>query len=147
VLRHAFDFVKDEGMSPEIVVWLEPTFPFRAAAEVADAIEVFAADPQADSMRSVIEPFQNPFKMWTKEGPYMRPLLLEDGVPMHDRPRQQSARALWQNGALFLLRTRTIERHGNFYGERVLPYLMKRDRFVDLDTEDDWALAELIAAR
>ena len=31
---------------------------------------------------------------------------------------------------------------GNFFGDRILPFLMPSDRFVDIDKEEDLMLAE-----
>lgn len=143
VLRHTLQFLEEkEGVEPEIIVWLEPPCPFRTPEEIDAAIEMLQNDPKADSLRSVIEPFQNPFKSWTIEGKYLRPLIEKKGQVLHTGPRQKTQKVYWQNGALFLLKYDTIMKKGNFFGDNIIPYIMKSDRFVDIDKKEDLELAE-----
>lgn len=143
VLKHALAFLlEEEGIKPEIIVWLEPPCPFRTAEEIDEAVRLLQADPDADSLRSVCEPFQNPYKSWVLEGNYLKPLIPKIGQALHTGPRQKTPKVYWQNGALFLLRYDTIMKKGNFFGDRILPFLMPSDRFVDIDKEEDLMLAE-----
>lgn len=143
VLKHVLNFLEEkEGMKPEIIVWLEPPCPFRTAKEIDEAIQMLRDDPKADSLRSVIEPFQNPFKSWTLEGNYLKPLIEKKGQALHTGPRQKTQKVYWQNGALFLLKYETIMKKGNFFGDKILPYFMSSDRFVDIDKREDLELAE-----
>lgn len=143
VLVHTLEFLKKkEGLKPEIIVWLEPPCPFRTAQEVDEAVWILQSDPEADSLRSVIEPFQNPFKSWTLEGAYLKPLIEKKGQALHTGPRQKTQKVYWQNGAIFLLKYDTIMKKGNFFGDKILPYFMPSDRFVDIDKREDLELAE-----
>lgn len=143
VLKHTLEFLYDkEGVKPEIIAWLEPPNPFRTAEEVDEAIQVFSDDPSADSLRSVIEPFQNPYKSWILEGKYLTPLIPKKGKAFFSGPRQKTPKTYWQNAAIFLVRYDTIMKKGNFFGDKILPYIMESDRFVDIDDEESFALAE-----
>lgn len=143
VLKHALEFLReDENYKPDIVVWLEPPCPFRDPAQVDEAVRIFLADKKADSLRSVCEPFQNPFKSWTLEGKYLKPLITEKGKVLHTGPRQKTRKVYWQNGAIFLLRYNTIMKKGNFFGDRILPFIVENDQFIDIDEEKDLRLAE-----
>ncbi|MBI4118605.1 MAG: acylneuraminate cytidylyltransferase family protein [Parcubacteria group bacterium] len=144
VLKHALEFLRDkEGVTPDIVVWLEPPCPFRTAEEVDRAIVALQNDPEADSLRSVIEPFQNPFKSWTiGEGGYLSPLIDVKGQSLHTGPRQKTQKVYWQNGAIFLVKYDTIMKKGNFFGDKILPYVLESDRFIDIDKKEDLILAE-----
>lgn len=143
VLKHTLEFLKEkENYKPDIIVWLEPPCPFRTPEEVDDAIRMLQEDPEADSLRAVCEPFQNPFKSWTLEGKYLNPLIEKKGKVFHTGPRQKTQKVYWQNGALFLLKYDTIMKKGNFFGDKILPYFMESDRFVDIDKKEDLELAE-----
>lgn len=143
VLKHTLQFLEEkEGARPEIIVWLEPPCPFRTAEEVDEAIQMLQNDPIADSLRSVIEPFQNPFKSWTLSEKYLKPLIEKKGQALHTGPRQKTQKVYWQNGAIFLLKYNTIMKKGNFFGDNILPYVMSDDRFVDIDKKEDLELAE-----
>ena len=143
VLKHVLTFLEEkEGVKPEIIVWLEPPCPFRSADEIDEAVRMLESDSEADSLRSVIEPFQNPFKSWTVEGKYLKPLIEKKGQALHTGPRQKTMKTYWQNGTLFLLKYDTIMKKGNFFGDKILPYIMSSDRFVDIDKREDLELAE-----
>src|SRR3989344_6805752 len=143
VLKHVLEFLKEkEGVVPEIIVWLEPPCPFRTAQEIDEAITLLRNDPEADSLRAVIEPFQNPFKSWTIEGKYLKPLIDVKGQALHTGPRQKTQKVYWQNGALFLLKYDTIMKKGNFFGDNILPFVMSSDRFDDIDKKEDLEFAE-----
>ncbi|MBI2048274.1 MAG: acylneuraminate cytidylyltransferase family protein [Parcubacteria group bacterium] len=143
VLKHVLQHLEEkEGVKPEIIVWLEPPCPFRTPKEIDEAITMLQNDPNADSLRSVIEPFQNPFKSWTLKGAYLKPLIEKKGQVLHTGPRQKTEKTYWQNGALFLLKYNTIMKKGNFFGDNILPYIMSSDRFVDIDKKEDLEYAE-----
>ncbi|HEY4486802.1 MAG TPA: acylneuraminate cytidylyltransferase family protein [Candidatus Paceibacterota bacterium] len=143
VLKHVLQFLEEkEGLKPEIIVWLEPPCPFRTSEEIDKAVNMLQNDPEADSLRSVIEPFQNPFKSWTLPEKYLKPLIERKGQALHTGPRQKTEKVYWQNGALFLLKYDTIMKKGNFFGDNILPFVMSSDRFVDIDKKEDLEYAE-----
>lgn len=145
VLRHTLEYLKEnENYKPDIIVWLEPPFPFRTADEVDEAIRLFRDDPEADSLRAVCKPFQNPFKMWVKTDKYLKPLINEKGKAYHSGPRQKCKEVYWQNGHIYLLRYDTIMKKGNFHGDKILPYILEEDRFIDIDSENDLKLARIL---
>ncbi|MBI3074830.1 MAG: acylneuraminate cytidylyltransferase family protein [Parcubacteria group bacterium] len=143
VLKHALEFLKEkENYKPDIIVWLEPPCPFRTPAQIDEAVRLLLADKKADSLRSVCEPFQNPFKSWTLQGKYLEPLITERGKVLHTGPRQKTRKVYWQNGAIFLLKYNTIMKKGNFFGDKILPFIVGNDQFIDIDEEKDLRLAE-----
>jgi N-acylneuraminate cytidylyltransferase len=77
VFQHALEWLAEhEGYQPEIVVQLRPTSPFRRVSHIDQAVYRLLERPEADSVRTVCVPFQNPFKMWRigLDG-FMQPLL------------------------------------------------------------------------
>lgn len=148
VLKHAIEFLEQkEDYKPDIIVWLEPPYPIRTAEEVDEAIQMFIDDPEADSLRAVCRPFQNPYKMWVLEGKYLKPLINQDREVFHTGPRQNIRDVYWQNTHIFLLRYDTIMKGGNFYGDKILPYILNEDRFIDIDSKFDLELAEMIMGK
>lgn len=143
VLKYMLEFLNArENCQPEIIAWLEPPCPFRTADEIDDAIQMLQMDTQADSLRSVCEPFQNPYKSWVINEKYLEPLMSQDGAALHSGPRQQTKKVYWQNGAIFLVKYNTIMKKGNFFGDKILPFVMSSDRFIDIDKQEDFELAE-----
>ena len=140
VIKHALEwFQNSEKYTPDLIVILEPTFPLRTSKEVDDAIELISLDEKADSLRGVCEPFQNPFKMWKIHGKYLEPLIITD-EDTHGTPRQNLKKVYWQNGFIYICRYGTIMEKNSITGDKVLPFVLGSDKYMDLDTIEDLEL-------
>lgn len=140
VIRHTVKWLEEnENYKPDLIVLLEPTFPLRTSDEVDRAIKTIQKDGKADSLRSVIEPFQNPFKMWKIKDKYLTPLI-ETENDSFEQPRQTLDRIYWQNGHIYISRYDTIMKKGNIHGEKILPFILDEDKFIDVDTKKDLEL-------
>jgi CMP-N,N'-diacetyllegionaminic acid synthase len=143
VFRHALEFLAEaEGYQPEIVAHLRATGPVRRVGDIDAAIDILAARPDADALRSVSLVHQTPYKMWqVGDDGVMEPLLRLDGVQdPQSVPRQVLPSVYWQNGYVDLLRPRALEK-GSMWGERVLPFIVETNLF-DLDYPEDIAPME-----
>lgn len=70
VFRHALQWLAaHEDYHPDIVVQLRPTYPKRNPADIDNMIEMLAADPEADSVRSIALATEVPYKMWLAADP------------------------------------------------------------------------------
>ena len=76
VFIHALEWLESqESYQPDIVIQLRPTSPFRKVSHIDQAVYQLLERPQADAVRTVCIPFQNPFKMWQiKPDGFMRQL-------------------------------------------------------------------------
>lgn len=126
VFRHALATLRDEeGYACECVVHLRPTGPVRQVSRIDEAVALFLAHPEADSLRSVTSPEHTPYKMWRKSGDYLEPLLTVEGVAEpYCQPRQRLPEVFWQNGYVDIIRSRTILDLGLMCGHRILPFVM-----------------------
>jgi CMP-N-acetylneuraminic acid synthetase len=160
VFQHALRWLAEhEGYQPEIVVQLRPTSPFRRVRHIDDAVRILAKHPEADSVRTVCIPFQNPFKMWriAPDG-FMRPLIadvemvestgegIHVGAPRraepYNMPRQALPDVYWQTGYVDAARASTILTKDSMTGERILPLVIDPSEWIDIDSPDDWRRAE-----
>jgi CMP-N-acetylneuraminic acid synthetase len=143
VFQHALTWLREnENYRPDIVVHLRPTSPFRRVAHIEDAVRVLAAFPHADAARTVCEPFQNPFKMWTVNGDgFLSPLMQGHGEEPYNQPRQSLPRVFWQTGYVDAARAQTIE-SGSMTGRQILPVFIDNSDWIDIDSPADWAMAE-----
>jgi CMP-N-acetylneuraminic acid synthetase len=140
VLHHLVIELAGEGYAPDAVVTLQPTSPLRTARHIAEALSLFAADPQADSLVSVVEVphiFRPQSLMRLGPDGYLSPYL--EG-PIVTR-RQDKETVFARNGAAIYI-TRTVRLAEYVFGGRLIPYRMDLDSSVDIDTIDDLALAE-----
>jgi len=140
VIKHALEWLKEkENYKPELIVILEPTFPLRTVREVDEAIRTISSNEEVDSLRGVCEPFQNPFKMWLLRGKYLEPLIKTE-KETHGTPRQSLKKVFWQNGFIYISRYKTIMEKGDIAGEKILPFVLGKDKYIDLDTKEDLEL-------
>lgn len=144
VFQHALEWLeKHEGYRPEIVVQLRPTSPFRRVAHIDQAVYRLLERPDADAIRTVCVPFQNPYKMW-RIGPdgLMRPLLETDFNEPYNMPRQALPEVFWQTGYVDAAWTDTILAQGSMTGRTILPLVIDASEWIDIDSPDDWRRAE-----
>jgi len=144
VFQHALEWLEEhEGYRAEIVVQLRPTSPLRRVWHIDQAVYQLLAHPDADAIRTVCIPFQNPFKMWQigADG-LMRPLIQTEYPEAYNMPRQLLPEAYWQTGYVDAAWRDTILEKGSMTGERILPLIIPPCDWVDIDSPDDWRRAE-----
>jgi CMP-N-acetylneuraminic acid synthetase len=144
VFQHALKWLAEhEGYQPEIVVQLRPTSPLRRTWHIDQAVARLMEHPEADAVRTVCIPFQNPFKMW-RIGPdgYMHPLLEAGFHEPYNMPRQALPEVYWQTGYVDAAWADTILDKGSMTGERILPLVIDPGEWIDIDSPDDWRRAE-----
>jgi len=135
VLLHVIDKLCEQGYRPDAVMTLQPTSPLRTTAHINEAINLFLADPEADSLVSCIEvPHQYaPMSLMRKTSRgYLEPLW--KGLPASRRQDKELLFA--RNGAaIYITKTERLPEY--IYGGRLLPYQMKRSESIDIDSPDD----------
>jgi len=148
VFAHALEWLEqNEGYSPEVVVQLRPTSPVRPDGLIDDGIDRLVAAPTADSLRTVCEPMNNPFKMWRIEDGLLVPLV-DSGVPEgYNRPRQELPTAYWHTGTLDVIRTTTILSGASMSGRTILPMVIDPSLATDIDDVHSLRHAEEMARR
>jgi len=145
VFTHALKWLSEhEAYRPDIVVHVRPTTPLRTPERVDAAIAALIADPEADSVRAVSPPLQNPFKMWTLGDTYLDPLI-DIGIPEpYNQPRQSLPTVYWQTGYIDVVRTSTLLAKESMTGDRILPYIVDEQFVVDIDQPFSLRLAEFL---
>ena len=90
VFEHALKWLQEaESYSPKIVVHLRPTTPLRPKGLIDEGINLLINDPNADSVRAVCKPANNPFKMWKIQNDGAMVPLFESGIhEQYNQPRQ-----------------------------------------------------------
>ena len=135
--------IKHEDYCPDIVVHLRPTSPLRRVKQIEAAVQLLLDHPEADSVRTVIIPCQNPFKMWTIQADgLMKPLIKTKHKEAYNLPRQALPKVFWQTGYVDAIRTSTILEKHSMTGKRILPLVLNPGDWIDIDTPDDWQKAE-----
>jgi len=148
VFTHALDWLeKNEGYKPEIIVQLRPTSPIRPLSCVDDGVRSLLETPDADCVRGVIPSGQNPYKMWRLESGRLIPLMKGEFDEPYNMPRQELPATYWQTGHIDAIRYSTIREKNSLTGDLVLPLIIEPSYAVDIDTIDQWEMAEMILRR
>jgi len=148
VFEHALLWLKEhDNFVPEFIVHLRPTGPLHTPEEIDEAIEMLAANPEADSVRSVEEPPKPPFKMWEPQGDYIKPFAYLHGMKdFHTMPRQMLPKVYQTTADIGIMRLRTVLEKKSVIGDRVIPYFLKRPT-IDIDHPIDFEIAEILLVR
>lgn len=142
VIAHALDWLEgDEGRAPGLLCLLQPTSPLRSAADIDDTIALMS-DGSIDCAISVARMPVHPAYAYR---------LMPDGTaePFLKRPegymRSQDLEELYYvNGAVYVLRPSTFRTRTVVVSERPAVHVMPARRSLDIDDEDDFALAEAL---
>jgi CMP-N,N'-diacetyllegionaminic acid synthase len=141
VVIHALRWLEsEEGYLPESVVLLQPTSPLRTADDITAATALSHA-VSADSVVSV---------SLTPSHPHLARRLTGDGRledfaahPQVDR-RQDLEPVYSLNGAIYLARRAHLMENQTFYGPKTYAYVMPPERSLDVDTEWELHLCDLV---
>lgn len=143
VMQHATRFVEErDATKMDWLLLLQPTSPLRTAEDIRHAIGLIATN-NCDSIVAVSEMPTHPVyaKKIDNDG-LLRPFLLDE--PEGLRRQDVKPLAYMRNGALYMTRRDILMERNTLYGERICPYIMPRERSIDIDTEIDFMLAELL---
>ncbi|MBY8829928.1 acylneuraminate cytidylyltransferase family protein [Hephaestia mangrovi] len=145
VFDHALKWLKEnENYRPDIVVQLRPTTPFRGVGWISEAIARMVADSDISCIRTVTVAEKTPYKMWRlTPGNILKPLLEMSGIAEpFNMPRQALPEVYWHTGQLDVIRVNTIL-SGSMTGRRIIGFSVASESAVDIDTIDDFTIAEV----
>lgn len=142
-LQHAVTYMQDhESFRPDVHVLIQSTTPFVTTEDIDLAIETFFAT-ESHSCVSVCEISERPEWMYTLEG--------AQAVPFIDTPAQrgQDLQKLFRlNGAVYVTKIEVLmEKNMVFDNANCSAVIMPRDRSVDIDTIEDFMIAEAQGTR
>lgn len=141
VLQHAVRWLQESaGVRPDLVVTLQPTSPFRTGSEIDRTIETVLGTG-SDSAQTLVEASYHPFFMKTLDGNRTVALFPEG----HAYVRRQDAPPVYQpSGAVYVTRHAALMNRGQILGDDNRGVVMDFESSVNIDTEWDFLLAELI---
>ena len=132
-----------EGYEPEYLALLQPTAPFTKSEDIDGAFKSMlssGADAAVSLCQSEVKP--DWLRRVDPEG-FIKPLFKLDSA--QHTPRQAMPKTLRLNGAVYWVKTSVLLQERTFIPERCAPYEMPVERSVDIDSELDLKIAELIA--
>ncbi|MBU1179226.1 acylneuraminate cytidylyltransferase family protein [Patescibacteria group bacterium] len=146
VAQHAVAWLRDnQDYRPDFVMILQPTSPLIQPFHIKEAVELILKN-KSDSVLPVYELPENfnPERNLMIEQNGL--LKLFNGDPVRKRPaRRQGLRKIYCNTCSFyLFRTELLfdSKEPNFFGDRVIPYVIDKKYVVDINEPEDWQKAE-----
>lgn len=124
------------------VVILQPTSPLRLTSDIDSAIELYITK-KADSVIGFCME-DHPIS-WNRELNSNGSVLeFESKLPLKNR--QDEKTTYYPNGAIYVLKKELLFKK-SYYTDKTYAYIMPRKRSVDIDTLDDFELAEFYLER
>lgn len=141
VLQHALSFYESQNIFYENIVLLQPTSPFRSEEHLTQMLRTFSLED--DMIVSVCEAKSNPYYNLFEESSdgYLK---ISKGSGDFIR-RQDVPVAYEYNGSMYVISSKSLKNNTGFKDfKKIKKYIMPEIYGIDLDTLDDWHLAEYI---
>ena len=146
VIKHLIKwFETKRNKQFDFIMLLQPTAPLRSEQDIISAYKLLIKKTKiADSLVSVCKVDEpHPVKMKKICNGYVRPFL-EYIEPTQTYRRQDCPTVYFLNGAIYLCRTKELLDRKSLLGSKTLPYVMPLERSVNIDSELDLKIAEVI---
>lgn len=129
---------KERGVTIEDIMVLLPTCPLRTSTDIDAAVELFYSKC-ADSVISYTQEHHPIY--WHKQiDDQLKFINLFDDMLAN---RQELKPTYYPNGAIYIFKASLLQ-EGKYFSDKSFAYLMPRSRSVDIDTIDDFHLAEFL---
>lgn len=140
IILDAMDWASANGIDYDCVVLLQPTSPFRTAADIICCLDKFTDG--TDMAVTVCETDSNPYYTLfeTDSEGYLH---ISKGDGLYTR-RQDVPPVYEYNGAVYVINPDSLRRMPLGAFPHRVPYVMPKERSIDLDTPEQWLLAEYL---
>lgn len=145
VVQHALRTLEADGERYDAVCLLQPTSPFRTAADI-DGCIARLAETGADAVVSVLRVPAEHNPHWVYLADAEGTLRLATGERQPIARRQLLPAAFHREGSVYVTRRDVVLERDSLYGDRVVGYELDASRSVNIDTLDDWRRAEALLA-
>lgn len=142
VLVHAINHYKKSGRTFNKLLLLQPTSPFRKAEFIPEIFSLYTNE--IDMVVSVNESKSNPYYNLFEED---EKGFLSQCIKSNFTRRQDCPTVYEQNGSLYLINISRLEKQHMGEFKKIKKYVVATDYALDLDTIDDWALAEFLSLK
>lgn len=132
---------QSNGIIYDIIVDLDLTSPLRTAGDIAGTVRTLMEDENADIAYSVAQARRSPYfnMVLQNENGYYTTVMKSDFVA-----RQQAPRCYDMNASIYAYR-RTYLLSSQIYERKALIWIMQDTGILDIDSEDDLKMMEVIA--
>jgi N-acylneuraminate cytidylyltransferase len=141
---HALDFYNQNNPAAyDTVMQLQPTSPFRKKEHLQGCIDLYAAQ-KPDMVISAYVPNLNPYyNMYSED----QNGFIRRAIPSPYTRRQDCPTVYALNGSIYVISAEAIRQKEIHEFERVIKYVMPSAFAIDLDSPEDWDLAEFLISK
>lgn len=143
VVQHALSFFAERGYEFDAVFLLQPVTPFRSTTDIDSCVDLMIKSG-ADTIISVLkvpERFNPLFVYFENSSGGLEYAL---GAQTRIIRRQQAPTSFVREGSVYLTKTKTILECNSIFGKVIRGYQIADEDSVNIDSEEDWRLAERI---
>jgi CMP-N,N'-diacetyllegionaminic acid synthase len=140
VVLHVMEFYKNNNITFDYIILLQPTSPLRTFKHVDEAIEKLMECNRA-SLVSMCKAEENPIFMRSILNGKLKEIMKFEGTNF----RRQDIPAFYIfNGAIYINSYDMLIHQKQFVDENTMPYIMNKESSTDIDTFLDARLVEVI---
>jgi len=142
-LKYAIKQIENQ-FNPTEIMLLQVTSPLRLAEDIDGAVEQYEKEP-CDSVISVCE-IEHPIEwMYRLDNNKIMTPIVADADKVQ---RSQDASKVYRlNGAVYITKRDIVIKENRIKGNDTRAYIMPQERSVDIDTEQDFQLAEILMSQ
>lgn len=140
VVIHALEYYKNNNITFDYIILLQPTSPLRTFKNVDEAIEKLI-EGNGTSLVSVCKTEQNPIFMRSIQNGKLKKVMKFEGTSFR---RQDLPDFYIFNGALYINSYDMLIHQKKFVNADTMPYIMDKESSADIDTLLDVRLVEVI---
>lgn len=140
VIIHALDFYREQGKKYDVVLLLQPTSPLRTTKHVEEALALYR--PDLDMVVSVKKSHAAVVIANDDENGFLIPSL-----NANVGRRQDMLEYYEYNGAVYVINVQSLYANNTMNFKRKIKYVMDEEASVDIDTELDLKVVELIKSK
>ncbi|MFW6016131.1 MAG: hypothetical protein ACOCRK_06805 [bacterium] len=134
-LEEHLDFISD------YVMLLQPTSPLRAVEDIDNSIEEII-NKDGDSIIGLVKSEKHPYWMMEIQNGEVKSYGEEQ---INNFTRRQDLPNIYNiNGAIYITKTELFKKTLCRWSGKTLPYIMPKERSIDIDDIKDWKLAEFM---
>ena len=139
-ILHSLDYLEETDKLPEFFVLLQPTSPLRTSEDIDNAINLFIEN-DCNALVSVCKLDHSSMLNFSIKNNYLKNNCDES----YFNTRRQELPTLYSpNGAIYIITSRALRKSKSFFPKKTIPYIMPKEKSIDLDTPFDFKLAELL---
>jgi len=139
--NHAIKELKKQGLKPDAILLLNACCPLTKAEDIQAVVDIYSSE-KCDSVVSLVyDASSHPSKTCYLLG--NKVISVNTGYSFETGERQSQTKVYKRNTSLYLTSIKTIKK-GSFFGPDTRGYAMPQERSMDINSEFDFKLCELL---